>query len=65
MDLDQDFTSVNLYTLQQRQNMNTLSEELILKSSEQFSSQRNSKNNYSWLFGASAFQVWARTDGPR
>lgn len=64
MDLDQDFTSVNLYTLQQRQNMNTLSEELILKSSELSSSPRNAKNNYSWLFGASAFQVWARTDGP-
>lgn len=31
MDLDQDFTPRNLYTLMQRQNQNTLSEEVVLK----------------------------------
>ena len=59
MDLDQDFTSASLYTLQQRQNINTLSEELILKSSE-----KSFNNKYSWLFGLSAIQQWARTEGP-
>ena len=63
MDMDQDFTSVNLYTLQQRQNTNTLSEELILKSAEKaLNSQSNSK--YTWLFGLSAIQQWAKTEGP-
>ena len=31
MDLDQDFTDRNLYTLMQRQNVNTVSEEIIIK----------------------------------
>lgn len=60
MDLDQDFTTTNLYTLMQRQNSNTLSEEVMLKSLNR----REAKNRYNWLFGASAFQSWTQTEGP-
>ena len=78
MDLDQDFTTTNLYTLMQRQNANTLSEELILRKRQKSSVGRQANNafsqesfdvqpssfDYSWLFGASVFQSWTRTEGP-
>ena len=65
MDLDQDFTSTNLYTLMQRQNINTLSEELILKSADNQSLNSKSFNRkYAWLFGLSMLQQWTKTDGP-
>ena len=57
MDLDQDFTDRNLYTLMQRQNVNTLSEELVLKN-------KSLRGKYDWLFGLSAFRQWTKTDGP-
>lgn len=60
MDLDQDFTTTDLYTLIQRQNGNTLSEEVILKSMNS----NGNRNLYNWLFGASAFQSWLQTEGP-
>ena len=64
MDLDQDFTDTDLYTLMQRQNANTLSEELILKSRDQIVNSQSSNCKYSWLFGLSAIQQWNKTDGP-
>ena len=60
MDLDQDFTTTNLYTLMQRQRASTLSEELILKSSLR----RSEESRYAWLCGVSAFRQWLTTDGP-
>ncbi|MCR5179816.1 MAG: TonB-dependent receptor [Bacteroidaceae bacterium] len=57
MNLDQDFTTTNLYTLMQRQNINTLSEEVVIK-------RRLPSDTYDYLFGASVFQSWAQTDGP-
>ena len=62
MDLDQDFTDVNLYTLQQRQNQNAISEELILKNHT--ANGKWSKCKYSWLFGASVQHQWLTTQGP-
>lgn len=55
MDLDQDFTTTNLYTLMQRQNINSVSEELIL---------RRRPAAYHYLFGANFSQSWAQTEGP-
>lgn len=66
MDLDQDFTTTRLYTLMQQQNINNISEELIIKKRESENSRitLQPKVKYSWLFGASIFQGWNTTDGP-
>lgn len=58
MDLDQDFTDRSLYTLIQRQNQNTVSEEIILKKGDW------DVSRYSWLFGVNAIRQWNATDGP-
>ena len=60
MDLDQDFTQTNLYTLMQRQRGNTLSEELLLRRRQHGSA----AGAWDWLFGASVFQGWMRTEAP-
>ena len=62
MDLDQDFTYTNLYTLVQRQNVNTVSEEIIVKK-PQIVNCKSSNCKYSWLFGLSAIQQWNTTEG--
>lgn len=65
MDLDQDFTTTDLYTLMQRQNTNTLSQELLLRSSiDKSSNSKSSNTKYDWLFGVSALHQWNTTDGP-
>lgn len=63
MDLDQDFTTTNLYTLMQRQNANTLSEEVVLKNRQGVDTHA-SANCYDWLFGLNVLQQWMTTDGP-
>lgn len=60
MDLDQDFTDKNLYTLMQRQEGNTLSEEIVLRPTDKGSTARD----YAWLFGLAAIRQWMKTDGP-
>ncbi len=60
MALDQDFTTTDLYTLTQRQNLNMLTEELVLKRRPDGSDD----HAYDWLLGASVAQQWTRTDGP-
>lgn len=60
MDLDQDFTTTNLYTLMQGQRATSLSEELILKPSPR----RSEQGRYAWLCGLSAFRQWLETQGP-
>ncbi len=62
MDLDQDFTDRNLYTLTQRQNANTLSEEVMLKNNAVKELHLN--NIYEWIFGLSAIRQWTRTEAP-
>jgi outer membrane receptor protein involved in Fe transport len=64
MDLDQDFTTTNLYTLVQRQRANTISEELMLKSRNSSEQRASVVGNYAWLVGGSAFRSWTRTLGP-
>lgn len=62
MDLDQDFTTTNLYTLMQRQNSNLLTEELIVHNRREDG--RKDGNVYDWLLGASFLQGWNTTEGP-
>lgn len=56
MYLDQDFLPVDIYNIEQKQRINTLSEEITFKS----------KKNQRWLWvtGASGFYQWLHTDAP-
>ncbi len=67
MDLDQDFTSTHLYTLMQRQNASTVSEELILKNNKPLTltADKSSEGfSYAYLFGAAGFRQWLETEAP-
>lgn len=56
MNLDQDFTRKNVYTMSQRQNSKTLSEEIVLKSKPGC--------RWQWTTGVSGFYQWLNTEGP-
>jgi len=56
MHLDQDFDTVSVFTLNQKQKQNAFSEELAIKS--------NTTNNYQWSFGLYGFYNDLHTDGP-
>ena len=56
MDIDQDFTANDIYTLQQKQRSHALSEEIILKS--------NSGSRLQWTTCAFGFYQWLKTDAP-
>ena len=56
MDLDQDFTERDLYTIRQKQNSKTLSQEFVLKSKP--------GQRWQWTTGVSGFYQWLKTDGP-
>ena len=56
MDLDQDFTEKDIYTMMQKQNSKTVSEELVMKSKP--------GNRWQWTTGISGFYQWLGTDGP-
>ena len=56
MNLDQDFTEADIYTMMQKQNSKTISEELVLKSKP--------GNRWQWTTGVSGFYQWLETDGP-
>ena len=56
MNLDQDFTRKNVYTMSQRQNSKTLSEEIVLKSKP--------GRRWQWTTGVSSFYQWLNTEGP-
>lgn len=56
MNLDQDFTERNIYTMMQKQNSKTLSEELVLKSKP--------GQRWQWTTGVSGFYQWLTTDAP-
>ena len=43
MKMDQDFSPLSIFTLNQKQKQNAFSEELVIKS--------NTRNNYQWSFG--------------
>ena len=56
MDMDQDFSPRDYFTLMQKQRSNTLSEEIVLKSKP--------GRRWQWTTGAFGFYQWLRTDGP-
>lgn len=56
MDIDQDFTAENIYTLAQKQRSHALSEEIILKSKD--------NRRWQWTTGAFGFYQWLKTDAP-
>ncbi|MDO4165233.1 MAG: TonB-dependent receptor [Bacteroides sp.] len=56
MFMDQDFTPLNIFNIEQRQKMNTLSEEIILKSKP--------NRRWQWTTGVFGLYQWLHTDGP-
>ena len=56
MNLDQDFTEQNIYTIVQKQKSNTVSQELAFKSKP--------NRRWQWTTGAFGFYQWLRTDAP-
>lgn len=56
MFLDQDFISADIYTLEQKQNLNTLNEEITFRS--------KGNRKWDWVMGASGFIQGLRTTGP-
>lgn len=56
MFIDQDFTPVDIFTLTQRQKLQTLSEEIVLKSKPM--------SNWQWTTGVFGSYQWLKTDGP-
>ena len=55
--MDNDFTKSNLFTLEQKQRMSTLSEEIALKSP-------NANSRWTWTTGVFAMYQWLRTTCP-
>lgn len=56
MFLDQDFTEQNIFNIEQKQKLNTLSEEFVFKSKP--------NRRWQWTTGAFGFYQWMHTDGP-
>lgn len=56
MFMDQDFTPANIFNIEQKQRMNTISEEIVLKSKP--------NRRWQWTTGAFGFYQWLHTDGP-
>lgn len=56
MFLDQDFTEEDLFNIEQKQRLNTISEELVLKSKP--------GKNWQWTTGAFGFYQWLKTSAP-
>ncbi len=56
MFLDQDFLSADIYTLMQKQRINTLSHEVTLRNRKE--------GRWQWLTGANVMYQWLHTEGP-
>ena len=56
MNLDQDFTERDIYTMMQKQDSKTLSQEIVMKSKP--------GNRWQWTTGASGFYQWLDTEAP-
>lgn len=56
MFLDQDFTEVDIFNLEQKQRLNTLSEEIVFKAKP--------GKRWQWTTGAFGFYQWLHTNGP-
>ncbi len=57
MFMDQDFLSTDLFTIEQKQKQNTLSEELSFKS-------RGNDRRWDWVTGAFGYYQWQETNAP-
>ena len=56
MKMDQDFSPLSIFTLNQRQHQNAITEEIAIKS--------NSQKNYQWSFGSYIFYNGMKTEAP-
>lgn len=56
MKMDQDYTPMDIFTLNQKQNSKTLSQEFVFKS--------NPGSRWEWTTGLSGFYQWLKTDAP-
>ena len=57
MNLDQDFTPIRDFTLQQKQRQNSITQEIVLKSPR-------TKRGWDWIVGACGYYSHIRTNGP-
>ena len=57
MNLDQDFTPVRDFTLQQKQHQNSITQEIVIKSPQ-------TKRGWDWIAGAYGYYSYIRTNGP-
>ena len=58
MNMDQDYSPLDIFTLRQQQNGKSLSQEFVFKSSP------NSSSIWHWTTGVSGFYEWLKTDAP-
>ena len=56
MNMDQDYTPMDIFTLNQQQNSKTLSQEFVFKSKP--------GSRWEWASGVSGFYQWLKTDAP-
>jgi len=56
MDMDQDYTIQDIFSLRQKQNGKTLSQDFVFKSKPQ--------SRWQWTTGISGFYEWLKTEGP-
>ncbi len=56
MNMDQDYTPLDIFTLNQKQNSKTLSQEFVFKSKP--------GKSWEWATGLSGFYQWLKTDAP-
>lgn len=56
MDMDQDYTAEDIFTLNQKQNGKALSQDFVFKS--------NPNARWQWTTGISGFYEWLKTEGP-
>lgn len=64
MFMDQDFIRDDIYSLEQRQRLNTVSEELTLKKHESRHTWSHTPNRWNWITGASFAYQWLNTKAP-
>ena len=64
MHLDQDFLTPDIYTLEQRQRINTLTEEVTFKSRLSTLNSQLSTFSWSWLFGLNLMYQTLHTEAP-
>ncbi|MBO4565091.1 MAG: TonB-dependent receptor [Bacteroidaceae bacterium] len=64
MFLDQDFLTPDIYSLEQQQRINTLTEEVTFKSKLSSFNSQLSTFNWDWLFGLNFMYQWLHTEAP-